>query len=170
MGLLVQLKLWPACLHFLFPKLQPKPAWRLFFSDMQKPHGSVCICIPALSSCLLPPSIRSCIPASPQPASPCQPQALPLHFQSRSKPRWSQQKIFYCLPGPLDQLCSSSWKLTLYIKLFFVLVSVASHVPQVNYPSFSSATSLQCFVLLVFCVSVEGCNQMAALAPFRVFG
>lgn len=35
---------------------------------------------------------------------------------------------------------------------------------------FSSATSLQCFVRLIFWVSVKGYNQMAALDLFRVFG
>ena len=35
---------------------------------------------------------------------------------------------------------------------------------------FSSDTTLQCFVLLIFWVSVEGYNQMAALDLFRVFG
>lgn len=125
----------PSSIFFSPSFNQSQPAGYFSLDIQTKPRG-FCICVPALRSSLLPPSIRSCIPASPQPASPCQPQALPLHFQSWSKTHWSQQKTFYCLPGPLDQLYSSSLKPTLYIKLSLMLASVVSHIPKVNYSSF----------------------------------
>lgn len=71
-------------------------------------------------------------------------QALPLHLQSWSKTHWSQQKTFYCFPGPLDQLYNSSLKPTLYIKHFLVLSCVTHSQGELS--SFSSAFSILSFL------------------------
>lgn len=102
------------------------------------------LCVPALCSPWLPPSIPSCIPVSPQPASPCQPHPFLSTSRVIQNPLESTEHFLWpsrTLDHFLDKL-RSSLEPPLYIKLFLALASGVSHTPKLNYPPFSQLPAL----------------------------
>lgn len=132
-----------SCLHFLLPGSIPSPPAGPFPGNADE-STHLHLCVPALCSPWLPPSIPSCIPVSPQPASPCQPHPFLSTSRVIQNPLESTEHFLW--PSrTLDQLLDklrSSLEPPLYIKLFLALASVVSHTPKLNYPPFSQLPAL----------------------------